>query len=67
MVLLKNDGVLPLDKGDDVAFIGEFARRPRFQGGGPPTSTVSKPHSRYLPRRWERRVRRLSLLRQKKK
>ena len=35
MVLLKNeDGVLPLDKGDGVAFIGEFAEKPRFQGGG---------------------------------
>ncbi len=34
MVLLKNEGVLPLDKTDKVAFIGEFAARPRFQGGG---------------------------------
>ena len=34
MVLLKNDGALPLNKADDVAFIGEFAERPRFQGGG---------------------------------
>lgn len=34
MVLLKNEGVLPLCKEDDVAFIGEFAKRPRFQGGG---------------------------------
>ncbi len=34
MVLLKNDGVLPLGKGDAVAFIGEFAAKPRFQGGG---------------------------------
>lgn len=34
MVLLKNDGVLPLNKTDDVAFIGEFASKPRFQGGG---------------------------------
>ena len=35
MVLLKNDGdLLPLDKSDDVAFIGEFAVLPRFQGGG---------------------------------
>lgn len=34
MVLLKNEGVLPLSKEDDVAFIGEFARKPRFQGGG---------------------------------
>ena len=34
MVLLKNAGVLPLDKGARVAFIGEFAKEPRFQGGG---------------------------------
>ncbi len=35
MVLLKNEsGVLPLRHGASVAFIGEFARRPRFQGGG---------------------------------
>ena len=35
MVLLKNeDKVLPLSKSDDVVFIGEFAEKPRFQGGG---------------------------------
>ncbi len=35
MVLLKNeDKILPLSKEDDVAFIGEFAAKPRFQGGG---------------------------------
>ena len=35
MVLLKNEGgALPLDKGDKIAFIGEFAAKPRFQGGG---------------------------------
>ena len=35
MVLLKNeDAILPLNKGDEIAFIGEFARKPRFQGGG---------------------------------
>ncbi|MBR1560467.1 MAG: glycoside hydrolase family 3 C-terminal domain-containing protein [Clostridia bacterium] len=35
MVLLKNEGgILPLSKGDDVAFIGEFAKKPRYQGGG---------------------------------
>ena len=34
MVLLKNNGVLPLNKADDIAFIGEFAEKPRFQGGG---------------------------------
>ena len=35
MVLLKNEGaLLPLSKEDTVAFIGEFAEKPRFQGGG---------------------------------
>ncbi len=35
MVLLKNEGgILPLSKEDEVAFIGEFAEKPRFQGGG---------------------------------
>ena len=34
MVLLKNEGVLPLDKAEEIAFIGEFAAKPRFQGGG---------------------------------
>ncbi|MGF6823864.1 beta-glucosidase [Microbacterium sp. ZKA21] len=33
-VLLKNDGVLPLEPSARVAVIGEFARAPRFQGGG---------------------------------
>ena len=35
MVLLKNEGdLLPLSKEDEIAFIGEFAEKPRFQGGG---------------------------------
>ena len=35
MVLLKNeDAVLPLNKADRIAFIGEFAKKPRYQGGG---------------------------------
>lgn len=34
MVLLKNDSVLPLKETEKVAVIGEFARKPRFQGGG---------------------------------
>jgi len=35
MVLLKNEGnILPLNKEDEIAFIGEFADKPRFQGGG---------------------------------
>ncbi len=35
MVLLKNEGdILPLRKNEKVAFIGDFAGKPRFQGGG---------------------------------
>ena len=33
-VLLKNNGVLPLPPAARLAVIGEFARNPRFQGGG---------------------------------
>lgn len=33
-VLLENNGVLPLKKGSRVVYIGEFAEKPRFQGGG---------------------------------
>lgn len=33
-VLLKNDGVLPLRRENKVAFLGEFALNPRYQGGG---------------------------------
>lgn len=35
IVLLKNeDDILPLTKGAKVAFIGKYAQKPRFQGGG---------------------------------
>lgn len=35
MVLLKNeDNILPLKKTAKIAFIGKYARKPRFQGGG---------------------------------
>lgn len=35
MVLLKNEeGLLPLGREGEVAIIGAFARKPRFQGGG---------------------------------
>lgn len=35
MVLLKNEeGLLPLGREGEVALIGAFARKPRFQGGG---------------------------------
>lgn len=34
MVLLKNDGALPLKKEEKILFVGDFARHPRIQGGG---------------------------------
>lgn len=34
IVLLKNNGILPLDKSVKAVFIGGFAVNPRFQGGG---------------------------------
>ncbi len=35
IVLLKNDdSILPISKTEKVAFIGEFAEKPRYQGGG---------------------------------
>ena len=35
MVLLKNDNsILPLEESKKVAFIGKYAREPRYQGGG---------------------------------
>ncbi|MDO4337404.1 MAG: glycoside hydrolase family 3 C-terminal domain-containing protein [Eubacteriales bacterium] len=34
MVLLKNDSVLPLKEEEKIVFIGEFAAKPRYQGGG---------------------------------
>jgi len=34
MVLLKNDGTLPLDKTLKTAVAGEFAEKPRYQGSG---------------------------------
>ena len=41
-VLLKNDGILPLQKDCKVAFIGEFAVKPRYQGSG--SSFVNVPY-----------------------
>lgn len=40
-VLLKNDGLLPLGREQKVAFIGEFAKTPRYQGSG--SSRVNVP------------------------
>lgn len=34
IVLLENDGILPLDSTKGVAVIGDFAKTPRFQGAG---------------------------------
>lgn len=34
VVLLENDGILPLQQGTRVAVVGEFAQRPRYQGAG---------------------------------
>ncbi len=33
-VLLKNEGLLPLPEGEEIAVIGEMAQQPRYQGGG---------------------------------
>ncbi|MBQ8972052.1 MAG: glycoside hydrolase family 3 C-terminal domain-containing protein [Clostridia bacterium] len=33
-VLLKNNGILPLASKGSIAFIGAFAEKPRYQGGG---------------------------------
>lgn len=34
IVLMKNDSILPLCENDEIAFIGKFAAKPRYQGGG---------------------------------
>lgn len=34
IILLKNDGILPIKKEDSIAVIGVFAEKTRFQGGG---------------------------------
>lgn len=34
LVLLKNEGILPLNKEQKIAFIGQYAEKPRYQGGG---------------------------------
>lgn len=46
MVLLKNDGLLPLSEGMKIAVIGEMAERPRYQGGG---SLQVNPHTVVKP------------------
>lgn len=34
IVLLKNEGTLPLGKEEKILFVGEYAQTPRYQGGG---------------------------------
>lgn len=46
MVLLKNDGLLPLSEGMKIAVIGEMAERPRYQGSG---SSQVNPHTVVKP------------------
>lgn len=44
-VLLKNEGLLPLNRSQRVAFIGEFAENPRYQGAGSSHIHVEHPLS----------------------
>lgn len=41
-VLLENNGVLPIKPEQKVVYIGEFAEKPRFQGGGSSHINASK-------------------------
>ena len=41
-VLLKNRGILPLDGSKKIVYIGEYAEKPRFQGGGSSHINCSK-------------------------
>lgn len=34
IVLLKNENILPFHDGESIAFIGKYAKEPRYQGGG---------------------------------
>ena len=43
-VLMKNENILPLKKNQKVAFIGEYAIKPRYQGSG--SSRVNVPNVR---------------------
>ena len=47
IVLLENDGILPLEKGKKVAILGDFARSPRYQGAG--SSLVNPTRMENLP------------------
>jgi Beta-glucosidase-related glycosidases len=41
-VLLENNGILPLKAGQKIAYIGDYAAKPRFQGGGSSHINCSK-------------------------
>ncbi|MDD5936102.1 MAG: glycoside hydrolase family 3 C-terminal domain-containing protein [Clostridiales bacterium] len=47
IVLLKNEDILPLNHDESIAFIGKFAKVPRFQGGGSSHINASKVESAY--------------------
>lgn len=47
-VLLENNGILPLKEGERIVYIGEFAEKPRYQGGG-----SSHIHSSRVSSAWE--------------
>ena len=42
MILLKNDNFLPLNKDENIAYIGDFAINPRYRGGGSSAVTPYK-------------------------
>ncbi len=47
IVLLENDGILPLKNPDyTVAIVGHFAKAPRVNGGG---SAMTRPHTQEIP------------------
>lgn len=46
-VLLKNDGILPLDKGSDFCAVGELFEKPRYQGAG---SSMISPYALTSPK-----------------
>lgn len=47
IVLLDNDGILPLREGDRVAIIGDFAKNPRYQGAGSSQVNATKLENLY--------------------
>ncbi|MBR1811707.1 MAG: glycoside hydrolase family 3 C-terminal domain-containing protein [Clostridia bacterium] len=47
MVLMKNDGILPLKKSGKIAVIGDMAKNPRYQGAGSSHITPTKLENAY--------------------